>query len=503
MLKSDILQDRRVAVTQEKASYCSMPPYDPSELYPEYPFEPNHVGDEDNPAYRAVRNNFILLGLDTENLGKPSWNPLGSVVEPGDVVVIKPNFVMNKHYGGGDIFSIITHPSIIRTVADYCLIALKGKGVITVADAPVEDCDFEDLLELTHMKAVQEAYHERCSIDLNVMDLRQHSSDIGEGRVYAHRRKSLAGDPAGDVIVDLGKSSMLYDKQGPFFGADLDTKETRRNHAGSIHRYQLSKTVLSCDVLISVPKLKVHKKVGATLNLKGMVGVNTNKNFLVHYTEGTPRTGGDQALDASSISDSVILRGRKMIGSVFISSHHPVLEKMHYAICHSRLYRLVRGFLRSSGLELSTDTDRTNGGNWCGNDTCWRMVVDLAHIICFADSDGRLRDVPQRKFFSIVDGIIGGDKNGPLRPRSRPEGVVISGSNPLAVDAVSIRLMGFDTKKLKLYQFMMQPDSFMHVTSEDDISLKSNDAKLECCLEKGSVGLEFSPHHNWVGHIES
>lgn len=47
-------------------------------------------------------------------------------------------------------------------------------------------------------------------------------------------------------------------------------------------------------VFISVPKLKVHKKVRVILNTTGLVGINTNKNYLIHYTLGTPEEGGDQ-----------------------------------------------------------------------------------------------------------------------------------------------------------------------------------------------------------------
>jgi len=41
--------------------------------------------------------------------------------------------------------------------------------------------------------------------------------------------------------------------------------------------------------LYSIPKMKVHGKVGVTLNLKGLVGVNTDKNYLIHYRVGTPK----------------------------------------------------------------------------------------------------------------------------------------------------------------------------------------------------------------------
>lgn len=52
--------------------------------------------------------------------------------------------------------------------------------------------------------------------------------------------------------------------------------------------------MLASDVIISVPKLKVHRKVGTTLNFKNMVGINTDKNHLAHYRIGAPAQGGDE-----------------------------------------------------------------------------------------------------------------------------------------------------------------------------------------------------------------
>jgi hypothetical protein len=34
--------------------------------------------------------------------------------------------------------------------------------------------------------------------------------------------------------------------------------------------------------------------VGMTCALKNLVGINANKNWLPHHTEGTPEQGGDQ-----------------------------------------------------------------------------------------------------------------------------------------------------------------------------------------------------------------
>ena len=51
------------------------------------------------------------------------------------------------------------------------------------------------------------------------------------------------------------------------------------------------------------------------------------------------------------------------------------------------------------------------------------MVVDLVKIIYFADSEGKFHSYRQRKIFSIIDGIIGGEKEGPLISDSKKSGV--------------------------------------------------------------------------------
>ncbi len=414
------------------------------------------------------------------------------------MVVIKPNLVIDQHYGGGNLYAVITHPSLIRAVADYCLIALGGAGRIVVADASVEDCDFDHLRQETGLDKIAEIFNE-AGERLEICDLRRYQSPVGE-RAYAFKRKVLTGDPRGEVIFDLGERSALFGKAGPFFGSDPDTDETKANHQGRVHRYCVSGTVLSCDAVISMPKLKVHKKVGVTLNLKGLVGINTNKNFLVHYTLGTPRTGGDEAPDLQAVGDQAVFKVRGWIRKVFFRSHHPVLERLHEILFHSAAYRVLRGLLRKGGLRQTSTGERIQGGNWYGNDTCWRMVADIAVILCQGDREGRLRETTQRRLFSVVDGLIGGECNGPLEPRAKPAGLVVAGANLAAVDIVCTRLMGFDPRRLPLFQWVLAGHSpFLAL---DQIDVVSGSDEFQCCLTKAGQLLGFEPHPNWVGHVE-
>jgi hypothetical protein len=391
---------------------------------------------------------------------------------------------------------------MIRAVADYCRIALGNTGSIVVADAPVEDCDFQHLLQETGLDKVVAVFRAAGGVNLEVRDLRRFESPLGE-RGYSFKRTTLPGDPLGDVIFDLGERSALIGKSGPFYGSDPGTKETAENHHDNIQRYCVSKTILACDTLISLPKLKVHKKVGVTLNFKGLVGINTNKNYLVHYTLGTPKTGGDETTDSPTLSDSTLIRARRLISKIFFNRRYPVMEKVHDVLFHSTLYIAARSLLRKMGLRQSDKSFATDGGNWPGNDSCWRMVADLSRIAFYGDSQGNLCDKPQRRHFSLVDGIIGGDQNGPLKPRARPSGVIIAGADPGAVDVVSTRVMGFDPLRLPLFRWLWNSGDqtlFPHLKT---IRVVGNAEAIKNRLLEPGRCLEFAPHHNWTGHIEA
>jgi hypothetical protein len=90
-------------------------------------------------------------------------------------------------------------------------------------------------------------------------------------------------------------------------------------------------------------------------------------------------------------------------------------------------------------------------GNWYGNDTCWRMALDLNRAVLYGNPDGTWRERGAAKhYLAIVDGIIGGQGSGPLCPDPVASGVLISGTNAAVVDAVAARLMGFSPAALPI-----------------------------------------------------
>ncbi len=121
---------------------------------------------------------FILLGLDKENIETPDWNPLGHIIKPGNTVFIKPNFVDHKHRFNDDVWSVITHPSVIRAAADYAALALKGSGKIIIGDNPHVDANFEIIKNICSLDMIADIYRKQ-GIQCEIVDLRKwHMPDL-------------------------------------------------------------------------------------------------------------------------------------------------------------------------------------------------------------------------------------------------------------------------------------------------------------------------------------
>lgn len=489
----------KVAVVHtETPIYPRACPYHPSVAYPEYPFS-GHVAEVSNVVYAGVRQLFHLLGLDREHWGTEKWNPLGHLIEPGMAVVLKPNFVLSRHQEGKDLNSIITHPAVLRAVADYCWIALKGQGRITIADAPQYNCDFQQLLEATKLDQVVSFYQGFQGPQVDFCDLRQYWS---RWQHFPSLLEPLPGDPQGTLAVNLGKRSALYGKPHPekLYGAAYHRSETISHHTGETHEYALARTIMNADTVISVPKLKVHKKVGVTLNVKGLVGICTNKNYLVHYSLTPPSEGGDQYPDGlfNPMEKALITTERWMYDHLLAPRKRP-LEYLHRSI-----YWLHNHTTRRLGIKVDESKRLLDAGNWHGNDSAWRMAVDLFKVFCFADREARLCVTPQRRMFSVIDGVIGGEHKGPLVPDPVPAGVLLAGENFLAVDAVATRLMGFDPLKVQMYQNLLNDSEFdFGVHGLNDIQVVSDEAAWAKCLtDPTNRVLNFKPHPGWIGHLE-
>ena len=176
------------------------------------------------------------------------------------------------------------------------------------------------------------------------------SVSIAEGP--GHRRSTLdLADAAGYFQTIPGFEDIF---------TDLNLDEVSRvalphavSNLGSLY---LPHTVLGSDLLVSMPKMKTHHWVGATLSMKNLFGIVPGGVY------GWPK------------------------------------NVLHWAGIH-------------------------------------QSIADLHSLY--------------PNHFAIVDGIVGMDGNGPIQGRPKPAGVIVSGHDPVAVDATCCRIMQIEPSRVE------------------------------------------------------
>jgi uncharacterized protein (DUF362 family) len=476
------IHERRIYVLlDDSLKYPEKSPFAPPSNYLEIPFIDRL--DNTNKIYPAIRKMFILMGLDTKNFGTSKWSPLSEFVKRGGTVFIKPNLVYDRNLSGDSIFAVITHASFIRVIIDYAYKAVGDSGRIIVADIPQHDADFQKIMELTGLRETVEYVRNNFSVPVELYDLRKEYVVYKDGVIV--ERIGLPGDPKGYVKVDLGKLSMLaeidYDYK-KFYGADYNRRETMTYHNPEHHIYVISRTFLESDLIVNLPKLKTHMKAGITVSLKNMIGIVGEKNCIVHYRVGSPSEGGDEYPDQHSKFNMLLLKLNRMYSDAFLSKNLGV--------------KLYRAMIKLSGgrSKLGSESGKMmHSGNWHGNDTIWRTIVDINKIALYSDENGGIHDHPRRKMLVLVDGIIGGEGQGPLAPKAKKCGTIISGEDPWSVDLVATRLMGFDEHKIPLFSKNLNSSDY---TDNIKINLIESECSKMITLNE-TPNLHFIPPRGW------
>ena len=371
------------------------------------------------------------------DLGYPEKNPLSRIVKPGDKVFIKPNWVASRWRAScphkDNLYCVITHPNVIEAVADFVAEALDGQGEITIGDNPSIDANFSELMDFTEIEKIKGKY----GVSVNILDLRPLVCDDLKNYGKKGLMVPQLGDPRGMVEVNLSKESLLYGLDSSRFRGVFDEREeTVASHSGETHLYSFARSLYDSDVYISIPKLKTHQKVGVTLNLKGLVGSISNKNQLVHWRIGYPEINGDE---------------------------YPTKE----------------------AYDVAQKAKVTHRGAWPGNDTIWRMVGDLYKGL----------KKKERRYFSVVDGIIAGEGQGPFCPTSKNANTLIVGEDLLATDIVATRYMGFNPEKIKYLKFFL--DEKYDGVSLENISVWENGEIIDDFFNTNSLYSDFYVVNQW------
>ena len=415
------------------------------------------------------------------------------LIKEGDTVILKPNWVMESHkYRSDEWEYVITHPTVITGVLMKVLQRLKGDGRVCILDGPTTEASFSKLIMhypvVTWSKLATDA-----GVNLEVIDLREHEWETHKDIIV--KRRVLPGDPRGKTEVNLLDASSEFwghrKSSRGYHGADYDRSETNQAHDGHNNFYSVSRTVIEGDVFINLPKLKTHRKAGITCCLKNLVGINTYKNYLPHHSEGGPSEGGDQF----------------PVDNVRALIEGPLMALLKKHVLQKPLLACLLSPLNSIGKKVFGDTRQViRSGNWYGNDTIWRMILDLNKVLLYANPDGTLRDeivVNAKRYIGIVDAILAGEGHGPLAPEPVEMGYLFCGTNPVAIDAVCATFMGFDPLKISTIAraFQVREYSLCDFSLSDiRVSLADNDYSLADLPHNFIVPCE--PQFGWKGHIE-
>jgi uncharacterized protein (DUF362 family) len=439
-------------------------------------------GHTNEPALVALRALFHQAGLDNARYGTSEWNPLGDLMGPDDKVLLKPNWVHQENFSGHGVECLVTHSSVIAAVLQY-VIKTKPRSIV-VGDAPIQGCDFAALQSLCGMDEVIAKFNrkETCVTIADFRCVTLPGGKIGSHAVETNRR------PDDYVLFDLGQESDLEavtDERGQFRVTVYDPAAMQQTHAPGKHQYLIAREAIEADVVINLPKLKTHKKAGITGALKNMVGINGHKAYLPHHRKGGSATGGDCYPGASqfkSLAENIL--------DVANGSRQSTLKTL-----------LPRA--ATLALMMGRERDRNLEGSWYGNDTVWRMCLDLQRILHFGQADGQLADAPQRRVLTITDAIIAGQGNGPLSPIPLPLGLMTMGSSTAALEWVHALLLGLDPRRIPLTREAFTPHRY-HLADfspqEIGICADGNDVSQRQLSEEYSQ--RSQPPDGWIGHCE-
>lgn len=481
-------------IWSEDSEYPRSAPYDPETKYPEYCFDfrsGNNVGRND--VYRMIREIFIANNMDWENINTNKWNPLGKYIIPNSTVLIKPNLVMNCNTAEKDVQRqldcLITHPSVVRCLFDYVYIALKGKGKIIVADAPVQNCNFEKLLEESGYGELFCYLKKKETADLTVItaDLRDTMLCLSNGNIIQCKNKH---NRYKGIVVDLKETSYfqeIKDKRR-LRVTNYAAKDTVEHHNKGKNEYCISEVVLDADVIINIPKPKTHRIAGYTAALKNMIGVNTKKEYLPHHRQGMKKDGGDECTENHKMLKYMNTKGNDL---------------KNWALKHQydHIKNIANEFSRKLGRILDCkEENRKQFGMWYGNDTIWRTILDVNHIVYYYGKDRVMHEEKQRTVLHFGDMIVCGDKDGPLHPSYKKVGGILFSDNPVEFDCCVVKLMGFDCKKFPTLANALE-DRKLCGKKLEHIILYSNKEEFNKRVNNISVDFGFIPANGWNEYL--
>lgn len=385
-------------------------------------------GNDNERNISSLANVYEQLGLLKEKIRKISKGILDNKqIISGEKILLKPNWVAHNRKENDEI-CLRTNDNFLLAIVEVILDCNPAK--ITIGDSPIQGCDWDKMLSRDFYKSIEKLSVNH-SIPILIKDFRRVTFDPHKNNPIKEK------NPISDYIIfDLGEESYLEpisSTRSNFRVTNYDPDRLAKSHTLGKHKYCITKDLFDSDVVISVPKIKTHQKTGITGALKNLVGLNGDKDFLPHHRVGGIGFGGD------------CYPGRNIfrrISEYFLdcANRHQGKKIYWFWIYLSKIMWK---------LSLPENVHQLAAG-WYGNDTCWRMVMDLNKIAVYGKKDGAISKTPQREIYSLCDGIVGGQGDGPLNPQPLPLGVICFTNNSSMTDICMGALMGFNIQKIPL-----------------------------------------------------
>ncbi len=435
----------------------------------------------------AALDRGVAQALAEAGLSAAGETPFARIVPRGASVLLKPNWVYHCNESGQGNDCLNTHAALIAAVARA--VAHCGPSRIIVGDSPIQGCTLEDIAGAGFAQRLASgAAAAGMTGPVEVRDLRKVRmvpAGLGAPRAATPRTD------ADYILFDLGADSLLEEISRPagrFRVTMYDPRALARTHHPGRHQYVLAREAFEADVVINLPKLKTHRKAGITNALKNLVGLNGNKDYLPHHRVGGSWTGGDCYAGFDPLrraAEWCLDRANQEAGT-------PA-----YRLWRGRADRLL-GWNRRLG--RGTDVE----GGWHGNDTCWRMSLDLNRVLLYGRLDGSIADEPQRRIISVVDAVIAGQAEGPLAPEPLLLGLVLAGDDSPAIDTVGAALLGLDPARIPIVRRAF--DDFrwrLTATPIDAVRAFRNGAPAEPAALAARLGRRALCPQGWRGAIEA
>jgi uncharacterized protein (DUF362 family) len=410
------------------------------------------------------------------------------IASPRPTIFLLCNFVCHKRsnetwrqFQGKTTQCEVLYPLIEQILAVY------GDDVrIRIGNAPLQGAVWERIVVEVGLDRLVKHFRERLHADvIELCDLRLHVRELNGRHLTSYVRQENEYGSDRCVLVDLAEKSLLEEvtrDDTAFRVLDYGTDRIVRCHSPGKHVYIIARKVLESDLIISVPKLKTHEKVGITTGIKGCVGIIAHKDCLPHHRKGSSAEGGDEYQRPS--------RMRRLL-----SDYHDFVNRLPASVAANCLLFTDRVLRKLHSRRKAC----FSAGSWSGNDTAWRMSLDLARISLYATADGQMASQPVRRHFVLTDGVIAGEGQGPLNVDPVALGYLGWSEDLAASDLVNSAAMGINLDLLPIVRQAFQlPDyPITALTRPEDVAISLEGRRMSLQEFRRTQGRSFRMPRGW------